>query len=187
MSPQSSFPQNLKQARKARGLTLDQLADALDSSKGYLSDLEGGRRPMPPGPMLGRLAGALGVSLGDLVRDPDDKDGGVGAGSSMISRKNGAGHNLRAWREFRRMTQEELAQRVGTTPALISHLETEKRGLSAKWLYRLAPVLNTTPGLLLDRDPTDPNSEILEIWARIPEDRRDHALQVLATFVRNFA
>ena len=97
---------------------------------------------------------------------------------------DGAGHKLRAWREFRRLTQAELAERVGTTTAVISHLETEKRGLSAKWLYRLAPALGTKPGFLLDHDPTDLSSDVLEIWANIPEERRDQARQVLETFSR---
>ena len=93
-----------------------------------------------------------------------------------------AGHKLRAWREFRKLTQAELAERVGTTTAVISHLETEKRGLSAKWLYRLAPALGTKPGFLLDHDPSELSSDVLEIWASIPEERRDQARQVLKTF-----
>ena len=97
---------------------------------------------------------------------------------------DGAGHKLRAWREFRKLTQAELAERVGTTTAVISHLETEKRGLSAKWLYRLAPALGTRPGFLLDHDPSELSSDVLEIWASIPEERRDQARQVLETFSR---
>lgn len=184
MTVKIGFPQNLKRARKARGLTLRQLAEAAGTSMGYLSDMESGNRPIPPGPMLTRLAAALDVSLADLVRDPDDStEAGVGISVTSPPTK-GVGYKLRAWREFRDLTQDQLAERVGTTPAVISHLETEKRGLSAKWLYRLAPALGTTPGLLLDRDPTDPNSELLEIWASIPEERREQALQVLAIFGR---
>ena len=102
-------------------------------------------------------------------------------------RMDGAGHKLRAWREFRKLTQAELAERVGTTTAVISHLETEKRGLSAKWLYRLAPALGTKPGFLLDHDPTELSSDVLEIWAQIPEERRDQARMVLETFSKKAA
>jgi transcriptional regulator with XRE-family HTH domain len=69
MSLKPGFPQNLKRARKARGLTLDRLAEALDTSKGYLSDMESGKRPMPPGPMLERLAYALQIPAAELLRE----------------------------------------------------------------------------------------------------------------------
>lgn len=79
--------------------------------------------------------------------------------------KNGGPNHLRAWREFRKMGQETLASLVGTTQGQIAHLEAERRELSAKWLRRLAPALQTTPGLLLDHDPNDLDSDIIEIWA----------------------
>jgi transcriptional regulator with XRE-family HTH domain len=89
---------------------------------------------------------------------------------------------LRAWREHRRMTQAKLAEAVGTTGAVISLLESGDRGLSDKWLRLLAPVLGTRPGHLLEVDPADVSTDILDIWADIPEDRRQQARNVLATF-----
>jgi transcriptional regulator with XRE-family HTH domain len=90
---------------------------------------------------------------------------------------------LRAWREHRRMTQAKLAEAVGTTGAVISLLESGDRGLSSKWLLKLAPVLGTKPGHLLEVDPSEVSSDVLEIWAEIPEDRREQALDVLQTFL----
>ncbi len=89
---------------------------------------------------------------------------------------------LRAWREHRGMTQSKLAEMVDTTGAVISLLESGDRGLSDKWLRRLAPVLGTTPGHLLDVHPDEAPNDYEQIWARIPEDRRGHALEVLKTF-----
>lgn len=89
---------------------------------------------------------------------------------------------LRAWREHRRMTQTKLAEAVGTTGAVISLLESGDRGLSHKWLAKLAPVLGTRTGHLLEVDPNDVSSDILEIWADIPEDRREQARDVLKAF-----
>ena len=89
---------------------------------------------------------------------------------------------LRAWREHRRMTQTKLAEAVGTTGAVISLLESGERGLSDKWLRRLAPVLGTRPGHLLEVDPNDVSTDILDIWADIPEDRREQARDVLKAF-----
>ena len=80
------------------------------------------------------------------------------------------------------MTQAKLAEAVGTTGAVISLLESGDRGLSDKWLRVLAPVLGTRPGHLLEVDPADVSTDILDIWADIPEERRQQARDVLATF-----
>ena len=55
-------------------------------------------------------------------------------------------------------------------------------GLSDKWLRKLAPVLGTRPGHLLDVDPHDVNTDILEIWANTPESKRPQLLAVMNTF-----
>lgn len=82
----------------------------------------------------------------------------------MDSDKNGGPNYLKAWREFRRLTQDQLAEKVGTNANMISYLESGERGLSAKWLRRLAPVLETTAGMLLDHDPNTLDSDIIDIW-----------------------
>lgn len=91
-------------------------------------------------------------------------------------------NHLRAWREFRRMTQVQLANAAGTKGSVISLLESGDRRLSDKWLRKLAPALLTTPGHLLDHDPEDVPTDLMEIWADIPEDRRAQAILVLNTF-----
>jgi transcriptional regulator with XRE-family HTH domain len=91
---------------------------------------------------------------------------------------------LRAWREHRGLTQARLAEAVGTTGAVISLLESGERGLSDKWLRKLAPVLGTRPGHLLEVDPEDADDDLLQIWEAIPEERRDQARDVLKTFAR---
>lgn len=93
-------------------------------------------------------------------------------------------NHLRAWREFRGMTQEQLAVAVGTDKGVISLLETGARRLSDKWLRRLAPVLQTTPGHLLDHDPNDLPTDIIDIWSHIPDADKDTARRVLESFRR---
>jgi len=82
------------------------------------------------------------------------------------------------------MTQAKLAEAVGTTGAVISLLESGDRGLSDKWLRKLAPVLGTRPGHLLEVDPNEVSDDILDIWEQIPEDKREQARDVLMTFRR---
>lgn len=100
----------------------------------------------------------------------------------METEKNAGPNYLGEWRRFRRMTQEELADKVGTTKAVISLLESGQRPLSAKWLRKIAPVLETTPGHLLDHDPESLPSDVLDIWSAISERERPRALRVLESF-----
>lgn len=93
-------------------------------------------------------------------------------------------NKLRLWREYRRMTQEQLAEAIGTTAAVISLLESGKRRLSLKWLLKIAPALRTTPGFILDHDPDDLPTDILDVWADIPEQQQAQALEILKTFAR---
>ena len=96
--------------------------------------------------------------------------------------KNNGPNHLKAWREFRKISQEELGERVGTTGSTISMLELGERGLSAKWLRKLAPALNTTPGHLLDHDPSKLDNDIIDIWVNIAPADRAQALRVLRSF-----
>ena len=61
----------LREWRNLRGLSQEALAEAAGTSKGYISDLESGKRPIPPGRLSERLAGALSVGVADLYRHPD--------------------------------------------------------------------------------------------------------------------
>lgn len=98
--------------------------------------------------------------------------------------KNGGPNHLKAWREFREMTQGELADKVGTNQNMIGYLESGERGLSAKWLRRLAPALQTTPGFILDHDPNTLPSDIVEIWVNANERERRQLIDIAKTLVR---
>lgn len=93
-------------------------------------------------------------------------------------------NHVRAWREFRHLTQEELAAAAGCSPATIGHIETGARRLTDKWAHPISKVLNTSPGYLLDHDPNDLPTAILDVWAAIPEADRPQALKVLESFKR---
>jgi transcriptional regulator with XRE-family HTH domain len=95
-----------------------------------------------------------------------------------------AANNLRAWRKYNKMTQQELADALGTAKSVISDLERGVVQLSDKWLRRLAPVLKTQPGHILDHDPADLDSDIIDIWAHIPLANREQAILTLKSFVK---
>lgn len=93
--------------------------------------------------------------------------------------KNGGPNHLRAWRAYRGMTQAELAAAIKTNSNVIQYLETGERGLSAKWLRKLAPALGTTPGMLLDHDPAQLDSDLMDIWGHA-DDREKRQISELA-------
>lgn len=79
------------------------------------------------------------------------------------------------------MTQQELADAVGTTKSVISDLERGVVQLSDKWLRRLAPVLKTTPGWLLDHDPANLDDDLIDAWAEVEVADRPRAIAILRT------
>lgn len=98
--------------------------------------------------------------------------------------KNGGPNHLKAWRDFRDLTQAELAERVGTNANMIGYLESGERGLSAKWLRKLADALQITPGHLLDHDPNDLPTDILEIWMSADPNQKRQLAEVAKALVR---
>lgn len=91
-------------------------------------------------------------------------------------------NHLKAWRKFRHLTLEELGEAIGTTKAVVQQLESGRMSLSHKWLVKLAPALGTSPGYLLDHDPNDLATGVLDVWADIPKDDQPKALEVLKAF-----
>lgn len=91
-------------------------------------------------------------------------------------------NHLRAWREYRRLTQAQLADLIDTTDNVISMLESGDRQLSPKWLNKLAGALKTRPGFLLEFAPEDADLSILEAIVDVPADRKGEALQILRVF-----
>lgn len=63
----------IREHRKKRGWTLDQLADEVGTSKGYLSDLETGKRTGGVD-MIRTIAQALGVTEGEIFTPENDEE-----------------------------------------------------------------------------------------------------------------
>jgi ribosome-binding protein aMBF1 (putative translation factor) len=65
-------PSQLRDARIARGLSPERLAIAVDRSSFTVRGWEAGKIT-PPTAVLGDLASALGVTIGDLFTKPDGR------------------------------------------------------------------------------------------------------------------
>lgn len=77
------------------------------------------------------------------------------------------------------MSQEKLAEAIGSSKAVIGHLENGKMRLSDKWAHKIAPVLRTRAGFLFDTDPNDLDTDVLEIWADVPDASRAEGRAIL--------
>ena len=56
---------------------------------------------------------------------------------------------IREYRKLRRMTLQELADRIGTTPQTVQRLETANMTVSTDWLERFASVFGVHPADLI--------------------------------------
>jgi transcriptional regulator with XRE-family HTH domain len=62
----------IRTLRKAKGYTLEKLADLADSSKSYIWELENKDPPRPSADKIAKIAAVLGVTA-DYLIDPSDK------------------------------------------------------------------------------------------------------------------
>lgn len=62
-------------------------------------------------------------------------------------------HFLREWRKYRHLTQQQLADRIGTVVSSISQLENGKQGYSQAILEALADALMCEPWDILNVNP----------------------------------
>lgn len=91
-------------------------------------------------------------------------------------------HFLKEWRKFRGLTQQQLADEASTDKSVISLIENGKRGMSDEWAHTFAPILGTTPGYLLDHDPNELDTSLIDAVRRVHPDDRKQALAILSTF-----
>lgn len=64
---ESKFDNRIREIRKQKKMTLKQIADQVEISIAYLSDIEKGNR-RGSSATIGRIAEALGVNPGDLLK-----------------------------------------------------------------------------------------------------------------------
>lgn len=63
----TSLGDKIRDLRKAKGLTLDKLAELADSSKSYIWELENKNPPRPSAEKVAKIAAVLGVTADYLI------------------------------------------------------------------------------------------------------------------------
>lgn len=87
-------------------------------------------------------------------------------------------HFIREWREHRGLTQERLADRLGTSKASLSRIETGKQPYTQDVLEAVAGALGCQAADLLMRNPLDPEAP-WTIWEQLKPVQRQQAIRVL--------
>lgn len=96
---------------------------------------------------------------------------------------------IREWREFRGLTLERLADRVGEkiggfTHASLSRIERGLQPYSQPVLEAIGEALSTEPASLLMRNPQDPEG-IWTVWDRAKVGERRMIVDIAKTVVKS--
>ena len=100
--------------------------------------------------------------------------------------KQSSGWYMAAWRDFRGLTLQDLADEVNTSRGNLHDLETGRERSGGKpparynrvWADAIAAVLATTPGHLIDVNPYKADTNALDLFG-VPEDQRVVVIQIV--------
>ena len=128
------------------------------------------------------------IAIADYRKTGNDANCWISQIASMddADDKNGGPNFLRAWMLYRGIKGADLAKALGgaVTPGMVSDLANSKRALSAKWLRRLAPHFQTTPGMLLDHDPRELDADIIDLWSNADVRQKRQLVDIAKTLAR---
>lgn len=78
---------------------------------------------------------------------------------------------IRAWREHRAMTLEQVAEKIGYEKMTLSRWERGQRVVTVDQLHKIADALHCTLYDLLYRNPEEA-IDLFKAWADMPADQR---------------
>jgi transcriptional regulator with XRE-family HTH domain len=93
-------------------------------------------------------------------------------------------HYMRAWREARGISLDEMTRRIGLSKPSLSRIENGKTPYYQDVLEAYAEVLDCTPGDLLTRKPTDPE-ELWAVWDTLREEAKPVGIRLLKALAAN--
>lgn len=85
---------------------------------------------------------------------------------------------LRAWRKYRGLMQDELAQRLDISTAVLSRIERGSQRYNQDFLEAVATVLGCSPVDLLSRDPNE-EDEIERLLNDLDAEERQKAISII--------
>lgn len=90
---------------------------------------------------------------------------------------------IRAWREYRGLTQDQLAERLGISKAQLSRIENGIQPYSQDFLEACAEELRTDPASLLMRDPND-DEALWSIWDQAKPGIKRQIVEIAKTLTK---
>lgn len=91
------------------------------------------------------------------------------------SRSGHTGHFIKQWREYRQLTQEQLAAEMGRSQSWIAQLESGSVAYTQQRLEEMSAILRCSPADLISLDPTGLNSDQIDLVHQIVRLSRGHA------------
>lgn len=97
------------------------------------------------------------------------------------------GNNVRKYRMERKLTQDELAERVGVNVSAITRIEGGTRMMSVPLLYNMAVTLNVgTDSLLQEENNNACVANVRAILLRQSEESLMHLEQIIQVIVKEY-
>ena len=90
---------------------------------------------------------------------------------------------FKQWRKHRQLTQERLADRLDTSIASVSRIESGRQPYTQDYLEALAVALQTDAASLLMRDPSEPEN-IWSIWDNAKQGERKKIVEMARSIVK---
>ncbi len=90
--------------------------------------------------------------------------------------------HFKAWRKYRGLTQEQLADRIGIARSYLTKIERGDRRYDQPFLEAAAYALRCEPGDLITRDPTDPEG-LWSIYDGLTPPDRIRAVAVIKAMI----
>lgn len=109
-----------------------------------------------------------------------DKFTGLAQYASMTAKR----HYFQEWREYRGLTQEQVADRIDYSRNYYSEIEKGKKQFNEEFLYALAHAFSADPWELLRRNPLLPSNDVVDLLALIDEPDRAAAIRMLEAMAR---
>jgi transcriptional regulator with XRE-family HTH domain len=101
--------------------------------------------------------------------------------ATRFKKGNRQRHFIAQWRRFRGLSQDQLADRLGTSKATLSRIENRIIPYNQDFLEACAEELQCTTADLIMRDPTTPEP-ISAIWENIPASERPRVTEILRLY-----
>lgn len=89
---------------------------------------------------------------------------------------------LKEWREFRQLTQEQAAERLNISRALLSKIENAKSPYSQGFIEAAAEAYACEVADLIMRDPRSPVWSIYDTLRALPPEQQQHVEAIVKTF-----